>query len=92
MLEISHFASNGLNGWERKSFKGETEYRIVKEGEGESAVVRARSSAAASGIFKKVQLDPVQYRYLHWKWKITEPLKNEKKRQNRGMITLPGCM
>lgn len=84
MLEISHFATKGLNGWERKSFKGETEYSIVKEGEGESAVVRARSSAAASGIYKKVQLDPVQYRYLHWKWKITEPLKNGAEKTKAG--------
>ena len=81
-LDISHFASDGLNGWERKSFKGETEYSIVKEGE--NSVVRARSTAAASGIIKKVQLEPLQYRYLRWKWKISEPLKNVAEKTKAG--------
>ena len=71
-IAVSHFETEGLAGWERKSFKGETDYSIVREGG--RAVVRARSSAAASGLFRKVQLDPLQYRYLRWKWKVAEPL------------------
>jgi len=71
-LNISRFSTEGLSGWERKSFKGETEYGIVRE-DGRT-VVKAHSNAAASGLFKKVQLDPLKYRYLHWKWKVTEPL------------------
>jgi hypothetical protein len=71
-IAVSLFATEGLSGWERKSFKGETGYSLVREGG--STVVKARSSAAASGLFKKVQLDPSQYRYLRWKWKVAEPL------------------
>ena len=81
-IAVSSFSTEGLSGWERQSFKGKTEYSIVKEGA--STIVKAHSSAAASGLFKKVQLDPVKYRYLHWKWKVTEPLGNGAEKTKAG--------
>jgi len=81
-IAVSLFEAEGLAGWERKSFKGETGYSIVREGG--STVVRARSSAAASGIFRKVQLDPSQYRYLRWKWKVAEPLRGGAEKTKAG--------
>jgi Protein of unknown function (DUF3047) len=81
-IAVSLFATEGLSGWERKSFKGETDYSIVREGG--STVVKARSSAAASGLFKKVQLDPLQYRYLRWKWKVAEPLRGGAEKTKAG--------
>ena len=71
-IAVSRFTTDGLAGWERKSFKGETEYNLEREGA--DTVVRARSSAAASGMIRKVRLDPLQYRYLRWKWKVADPL------------------
>jgi hypothetical protein len=71
-IAVSRFESDGLAGWERKSFRGETEYSLVRDGE--STVVRAHSKATASGIYRKVALDTLQYRYLRWKWKVKEPL------------------
>ena len=73
-LAVSHFASEGLAGWESKSFKGMTEYSLVREGG--STVLKAHSSAAASGLFRKMSLDPAHYRYLRWSWKVAEPLRN----------------
>jgi hypothetical protein len=81
-LDISRFSTEGLSGWERKSFKGETEYSIVHEGQ--STVIKAHSKAAASGLFKKVQLDPRKYRYLKWKWMIKEPLGNAAEKTKGG--------
>jgi len=81
-IAISRFETEGLSGWERKSFRGETEYSLIREGG--STVVKARSSAAASGLFKKVQLDPAQYRYLSWKWKIAEPLRGRAEKTKAG--------
>jgi hypothetical protein len=81
-IAVSRFETEGLAGWERKSFKGETEYSIEREGG--SAVVKARSSAAASGIFRKVQLDPLKYRYLRWKWKVAEPLRGAAEKTKAG--------
>ena len=81
-IAVSHFATEGLSGWERKSFKGETDYSIVREGG--STVVKAQSRAAASGLFKKVQVDPLRYRYLRWKWKVAEPLRNGAEKTKAG--------
>jgi len=73
-VAVSRFDSAGLAGWERKSFRGETEYSLVRDGE--STVLMGHSRATASGIYRKVTIDPLQYRYLRWKWKVKEPLGN----------------
>lgn len=57
-----------LSSWQKKSFKGETVYSIEKEGN--SAVVRAESSASASGYYRKISLSAKQYPYLNWSWKV----------------------
>lgn len=57
-----------LASWEKKIFKGETVYATVKEGN--SAVVRAESSNAASGYFRKISLEAKHYPYLNWSWKV----------------------
>ncbi len=67
-IAVGNFAVEGLNGWESKEFKGRTSYQLVQE-QGRT-VVKARAKAAASGLFKKVQLDPARYRYLSWSWKV----------------------
>lgn len=72
-IPISRFSTEGLTGWESKSFKGVTEYRLVKE-DGR-AVVKATSHGAASGLIKKIHFDPPKYRYLRWSWKIAHTIK-----------------
>lgn len=67
-LSISRFKSEGLEGWEQKSFKGFTQYNLDSE-EGR-VVVKATSRAAASGLFRRISFDPKEYRYLRWSWKI----------------------
>ncbi|HEY3307385.1 MAG TPA: DUF3047 domain-containing protein [Desulfuromonadaceae bacterium] len=67
-INISRFSSAGLSGWETKKFKGQTDYTLLKENNG--TVVKAHSKGTASGLFKKVQLDPERFRYLRWSWKI----------------------
>jgi hypothetical protein len=81
-LAVSRFATEGLAGWEKERFKGETEYSLVREGG--QTVLKAHSSAAASGLIKKVRLDPLQYRYLRWKWKVAEPLGNRAEKTKAG--------
>jgi hypothetical protein len=73
-LVVGNFAKEGLSGWENKSFKEATDYSIVREGE--RTLLKANSRASASGLYRKIKLDPLQYRYLHWSWKIQGPLKN----------------
>ncbi len=69
---ISNFATDGLSGWTTKSFKGQTNYSLVRENG--SVVVKAFSSGSASGLFKKTALDPKRFRYLRWSWKVTDSL------------------
>jgi hypothetical protein len=79
-IPVSRFGADGLTGWESKSFKGGTEYRLVKE-DGRT-VVKATSHAAASGLIRKLRFDPSKYRYLRWSWKIAHTITggNEKSR------------
>jgi hypothetical protein len=81
-ITVSRFESEGLSGWERKSFIGETEYSHAYD-TGVSAV-KAHSKSAASGMFRKIQANPLQYRYLRWKWKISEPLHNDAEKSKAG--------
>lgn len=81
-IAISSFAGSALAGWESKSFKGLTEYRLVQEGG--RTVVKAHSRGAASGLFKKVRLDPGRYRYLHWSWKIAGTITNGNEQSKAG--------
>lgn len=67
-LRIGDFSFTGLAGWEKKIFKGTTEYSLTSENN--TTVVKAVSQGAASGLVKKVSFDPKKYRYLHWSWKI----------------------
>jgi hypothetical protein len=81
-ISIGNFSADGLSGWSEKSFKGATEYKLVKEGK--RAVVKAYSRGSASGLFKKAQFDPARYRYLRWSWKIGATIKNGDERTKAG--------
>ena len=70
---VSRFNSEGLTGWESKSFKGTTEYRLVKE-DGRT-VVKASSHGSASGMIRKIRFQPSKHRYLRWSWKISHTIK-----------------
>jgi hypothetical protein len=72
--QVSAFSSEGLSGWETKSFKGTTVYSLVRD-DGRT-VVKAISKGTASGLIKKVKLDPKSFRYLLWSWKISGIVKN----------------
>jgi hypothetical protein len=65
---VSHFSTEGLAGWETKTFKEKTIYTLIKENG--TTVVRAQSRSSASALYRKVKLDPLHYRYLRWSWKV----------------------
>jgi len=72
-IQVSRFAVEGLSEWESKSFKGTTEYRLVKE-DGRT-VVNAASQDSASGLIRKIRFQPSKHRYLRWSWKIAATVK-----------------
>jgi len=81
-LRVSRFDSEGLAGWESKSFKGHTEYLIQHENG--HAIVMAVSRASASGMYRKIHFDPATYRYLRWSWKIAHTISGGDERSKSG--------
>jgi hypothetical protein len=67
-ITIGNFSASDLSGWSTKSFVGETSYSLVQENG--KVVLQARSKGNASGLIRKVSLDPTQYPILRWSWKI----------------------
>lgn len=71
-LPIGEFSRNSLAGWEHKSFKGETQYRLQTiDG---VTVLSADSHAAGSGLFKEQTIDLEQTPFLNWSWRVGKRL------------------
>jgi len=67
-LPMGEFSRNRLNGWEQKSFTGETRYQLqTVDG---VVVLRADSHAAGSGLFKEQTVDLEKTPFLNWSWRI----------------------
>jgi hypothetical protein len=81
-IAVSRFAVEGLKGWEAKSFKGNTDYRIVQE-DGRVAL-KAHAKGAASGISKTLSFDPRTHRYLRWSWKVADTIAAGNERTKQG--------
>ena len=59
----------GWKPWRFKKIERLTDYTTVKE-EG-SVVVRANADNSASGLIRDVKIDPAEYPFLHWRWKVS---------------------
>ena len=81
-ISFGSFAKSGLEGWETKIFKGETDYRIVED-DGQK-VLQAESLAAASGLVFETEYDPTVYPILSWRWKINHILTKGDSRTRSG--------
>lgn len=81
-IRISEFATKGLTGWQEKSFKGNTEYRLVADGG--RTVLQATSRAAASGMVYDIDYDPKAYPVLTWRWKISNTIVKGDERSKAG--------
>lgn len=73
-IAVGQFSKASLAGWERKAFKGETDYAFVYDATKRATVLQAVSSAAASGRFKKIAVDLTKTPFLNWSWKVSGPL------------------
>lgn len=71
-IDIGNFSSASLDGWEGKSFVGETEYTFV-ESDGKS-VLQANSEGTASGMGRKMKIDLTKTPYVNWSWKVERGL------------------
>ncbi|GEM_PF-86920 len=80
-IPISSFSNLQLNDWQQKSFKGETQYQIVSIDK--QAALQAKSTAAASSLYKEIRIDLYKTPYLNWSWRIDKRLSinNEQSKQ-----------
>ena len=75
-LEVGEFSaakegSNPPPGWAELSFPRiprHTTYALVKDGD--AVVVKATSVASASGLVRRLHIDPREYPLLEWRWKV----------------------
>jgi DUF3047 family protein len=89
-LEVGRFSveaegSAPPNGWDPLTFKKverHTTYQLVKDGA--TVVVKAISEAAASGLIKKVTIDPQEYPIVRWRWKIENLLQKSNVNRKEG--------
>jgi len=81
-MTVGHFAQQDLQGWENKSFQGNTQYQLIKQAN--HYVLQAQSHASASGLFHEVDIDLNKTPYLHWSWKIKQTLSHQNERNKAG--------
>lgn len=67
-LAVGQFSKSSVQGWAEKSFSGHTQYALTED-DGRT-VLAANSKAAASGYFKKIEIDLQRTPYLNWSWKV----------------------
>lgn len=71
-------ADSGLpEGWEQFKFnkiERHTRYRLVTDDN--TVVLKAESDAAASGLIRRIRIETGNYKFISWRWKISNILKN----------------
>lgn len=91
MLYVGHFSSMAAgnqfsDGWEPLYFKkiqSHTRYQLVNAENG-IVVVKAESLGSASGMTKKITIDPVKYPILNWRWKVLNQIRGSDPRTKTG--------
>jgi hypothetical protein len=72
----------GTDAWERRSFKGETRYRVV-DVDGIQAL-EAVADGTASALYRRITVDLEKTPWLHWRWRVQdafEPTIDERTRR-----------
>ncbi len=81
-LDVALFSAADQSGWEEKSFDGHTRYELRKDG-GKVALY-ATSRAAASGLFREIEVDLQRTPYLRWTWKLEKLVESSDERLKQG--------
>lgn len=79
---IGAFSAGDLAEWQKQEFSGETHYQLVTLSN--QKVLRARSSASASGLIKYRDIDLLQTPFLHWSWQVKDLPINARERSKQG--------
>ncbi len=68
---IGAFSESSLAGWEAEVFSGRTQYDLVEEPE-VGTVLHARCSDAASGLWRRIEVDLRETPVLEWSWRVDQ--------------------
>jgi hypothetical protein len=82
VVPVASFSEEGLDEWKEKRFAGRTDYHLVSQSA--RSVLRAESRAAASGLFREIQVDLSTTPVLHWSWRVDNLLKGIDERSREG--------
>jgi len=72
-------------GWQEHTFdkiSEHTHYESVRDGD--RVVIKAQSRSSASGLIRKIEIDPREYPILEWRWKVGGILKKGDARLKAG--------
>jgi len=81
-IDIGRFSQNDLSGWKEKSFLGHSHYSLIPVKN--TTVLKAQTSAAASGMFKEVDIDLNKTPFINWSWKIDNIYHGNNERSKEG--------
>ncbi len=81
-LEVGLFSSDGLKGWQEKSFEGRTRYELQTSDD--RRALYAVSSGSASGLYREISVDLERTPYLHWSWRVENLLLGNDERAKTG--------
>jgi hypothetical protein len=76
-LIIGHFSAESSDNnlpenWEPLTFKVIPSHTIYEKfNDNDVTVIKAISNASASGLIRKIRIDPRQYPIIRWRWKIS---------------------
>lgn len=89
-IEVGRFSAAGAGesmpaGWEPLAFPKvprHTKYSLVTD-DG-TTVVKAVSEGSASGLLRRVRIDPREFPVVAWRWKVSNVLRNADPRRREG--------
>ncbi|OGV75644.1 MAG: hypothetical protein A3I83_09505 [Methylotenera sp. RIFCSPLOWO2_02_FULL_45_14] len=81
-IDVARFSQGEMSSWQTKIFSGETYYAFATT-DGRTAL-HANSTAAASGLFRKISIDLSKTPILHWSWKVDNVLAGGDERTRAG--------
>ncbi|MDQ3186066.1 MAG: DUF3047 domain-containing protein [Pseudomonadota bacterium] len=81
-VDIARFSRGDLSSWQSKVFTGKTRYSL--ENTDGRTVLRADSSAAASGLYREISVELGKTPILNWTWKVSNVLAGADERTRAG--------
>ncbi len=78
---LARFSAGSLDGWEPKSFSGQTDYRFVTIDN--ETVLEATSNSSASGLVMERTIDLDRTPILVWRWRVEKPVQSPADEQSK---------